>query len=503
VLLSELAKALGFLACGETDPEITGLTEDSRVVKDGYMFVAVKGAVNDGREYIEQAIKNGASSLLVSPPDNPNWSSRIIVPIDKFRKNMVLAARLVYGEPAEKLKIVGITGTNGKTTTCYLLEEILAKAGISTGVLGTINFRWPQKVVEAPNTTPDAPLLQSILSEMVLSGCSHAIMEVSSHALELGRIEGLKFEAALFSNLSRDHLDFHGDMESYYLAKKRLFTQYLKFSAKKIGLVNSDDLYGSRLSEELSAKVYSYGFNNNPDIKGYNLKCSKKGISFDVEGCGEILSIKSPLIGSFNASNLLGVVALSKIMEISVEAVKSALNEAKGPPGRLERVGQNDDFLALVDYSHTPGALISALEALRVLNPRRLMVIFGCGGDRDKGKRPLMAEAAAKYSDLAILTSDNPRTESPLSIISDTEKGFDKASEVKLTFETAKTKKGYFIEADREKAINRAVELMLPGDILLVAGKGHETYQIIGREKRPFDDRIVTQKAMESMGKAG
>ncbi|MDR0881997.1 MAG: UDP-N-acetylmuramoyl-L-alanyl-D-glutamate--2,6-diaminopimelate ligase [Candidatus Adiutrix sp.] len=504
ISLSRLTQELKLKAAGQGDPGLSGLTEDSRQVRPGWLFAAVPGLKYNGRDFMAEAVGRGAVAVLLTEPDVNLTVPRLIVPREKLRPVMAEAAALIYDRPAEKMTLVGLTGTNGKTTTAYLLESILRQDHKATGVMGTINYRWPGQTRPADNTTPEGPALMAALADMAAAGAQAAVLEVSSHALNLGRVSGLAFDAALFTNLSRDHLDFHQDMEQYYQAKKSLFTTHLKKGGQRAA-VNLDDESGRRLASELGPASLTFGFNPEARVRGSGLKLSRNGLSLKIEtpqGCWEQ---SSPLLAEINASNLLGAVALSLILDIPVETVKAALAGATGAPGRLEKVGGNSDYLVLVDYAHTPDALAKALKACRDLEPNRVIVVFGCGGDRDRGKRPLMGRLGGELADLSLITSDNPRTEEPGSILLEVESGLDG---LKLErYEAGELisdgwNSGYLLMVDRRAAIREAVRLMEPGDVLLISGKGHEDYQIIGRDKRRLDDREEALKALQALGRA-
>jgi UDP-N-acetylmuramoyl-L-alanyl-D-glutamate--2,6-diaminopimelate ligase len=576
--LSELAVALGLEAYGSGDPEIEGISEDSREIGPGQIFVALPGKFSQGRDFIPQAMERGAAALMLPWPDGPYALPRILVKERHLRGLASRAAALIYGRPHLGMPLIGLTGTNGKSTSLYLMEAILKEEGRRPGIVGTVEYRWPGHSRPAPNTTPEGPLLLRTLRDMEEGGADICVMEVSSHALALGRVEGLSFRAALFTNLSQDHLDFHDNMEDYFAAKSYLFTQKLEmgglmpgpflqpygpyglsdqeaYRRAYLGAINTDDPYGARLLSELSdfplwpidwnPSFLGFGFNSG-DFRGFGLSCRREGISFKVmwpesypsqdspdslKGRGssghsqrpgqetgpemswEEITIESPLLGAFNAYNLLGAAALSCVLGLRPQSVVAALSRCPGAPGRLEKVGSHPGFLALVDYAHSPGALAAVLGSLKELIPDsreasgpRLISVFGCGGDRDAGKRPLMGEAAGKHSHIPILTSDNPRTEDPLAIMAQAEKGLRDLGLGRASEEEALKASGsrnlYLAEADRRLAIKMAARIMAPGDILLVAGKGHEDYQIVGREKRPFDDRAETLKALSELGKA-
>lgn len=484
--LSQLAKLGGLAAMGEGDPEITAVTEDSRDAGPGSLFAALKGLKFDGRDFASQAAQKGAAAVLLEGDDMPGLAvPRLVAPRGRVRPVMALLSAAVYGHPADKLIMVGLTGTNGKTTTAYLMEAMLARAGLNPGVMGTINFRGPGFSRPAPNTTPEGPAINACLAEMVAGGAKSAVLEVSSHALALGRVAGLAFDAALFTNLTREHLDFHADMEEYYAAKKLLFTKYLRPGPKKAA-INVDDPYGARLARELGDAAVTFGFRGGAEVAGSDLRLSREGLSFTVTHPGGSWRQTSPLLAEINGYNLLGAAALGLAMKLGEGCVSEALAACHGAPGRLEKVGRNSDYLVLVDYAHSPDALDKALDACRALKPRRVIAVFGCGGDRDRGKRPIMGKIAGEKADFTVITSDNPRTEEPLSIMRQVEAG--------LTGDHA-------MIADRPAAIAEGVRLMGPGDVLLVAGKGHEDYQIVGREKHHLDDREEAAAALKALGR--
>lgn len=498
--LKELALRLN-LKAKEGDPLIYGITEDSRTVKLGDLFVAIKGQGFDGRDFIKAAKEAGAVAVALTEPDLNVGPRLLVADESSFRTVVNQAAREIYNQPDRALDLVGVTGTNAKSTICYLLEEIFLASGQKTGVMGTINYRWPKVIRPAPNTTPEGPLFWRTLFDMAKDACQVVVMEVSSHALELGRVAGARFTQALFSNLTQDHLDFHGEMESYFQAKRKLFVLGLRDDGKVRAAVGIDDPYGLRLKEELSQRAYGYGLSLKAEVRGENLRLSLSGLKMTIRSPFGDWEQTSPLIGAFNAQNLLGAATIAGLRGVAVPVIQAALAKARGAPGRLEKVASPANTLVLVDYAHSPGALLTVLRALRDLKPRRLLTIFGCGGDRDRTKRPLMGEAAGSLADIAILTSDNPRTEDPLAIIQETRVGLEKVGSPFLEASMAKTAvKGYLIEPDRQKALNLGALILTKGDILLVAGKGHEDYQIINREKKPFDDRVIMAAALADIG---
>jgi UDP-N-acetylmuramoyl-L-alanyl-D-glutamate--2,6-diaminopimelate ligase len=523
------------------DPELLGVTEDSRETGPGWIFCAFRGASSDGRDFVPQAERNGCAATICAPPDPGGARPRILVPEARLREVASEAARLVCGEPDRRLYKIGVTGTNGKTTVCALAEAVLLAAGRRPGVLGTTGFRFPGgETREAPNTTPEGPLLWRTLRDMADAGADCVAMEVSSHALALGRLGSLGFDICVFTNLSRDHLDFHGDMESYFQAKRLLFTG--AGTAVPVGgaggkpgdvparraVINADDPYGRRLLSELGPDAVGFGFGDGR-VRGTLRGSSREGLALGVVSPWGAMEIRSRLLGRFNAENLLAAAALGLVAGFPAELVGRALNGAGGAPGRLSRVGTDAGYLALVDYAHSPGAIEAAVAAVRELAPARLIVLFGCGGDRDRGKRPMMGRAAAG-GDVAILTSDNPRTEDPDAIMDEAERGLAEAGLARVPgfgpdgmpaaeggasggspANGGRAASGggatggtgvYLREPDRGKAIALGAGIMGRGDILLVCGKGHEDYQIVGREKRHFDDSEVTLAALKAAGKS-
>ena len=501
VALSRLAGQLNLELRGPGEAEICGLTEDSRAVRPGWIFAAVPGTRFHGRHFLDEALARGAAAVLLGGEDMDLPVPRLLAEESRLRPLMALAAAIIFGRPGEKMILVGLTGTNGKTTTAYLLEAVLKRAGLRPGVMGTVNFRWPGQVRPAVNTTPEGPLLSATLAEMAEAGCRSAVLEISSHALALGRVTGLSFEAALFSNLSRDHLDFHPDMESYYQAKKLLFDRHLRPGGGR-AVINVDDEYGARLAGELGEGARTYGFSARAGVRGENLALGREGLALDIVHPGGRWRQASPLLAEVNAYNLLAAAALALTLRLEPETIREALAECPGAPGRLERICKEP--LVLVDYAHTPEALARALSGVRDLGPARLLVVFGCGGDRDKGKRPLMGQVAAARADLLLLTSDNPRTEEPGAILAGVEAGLAPLNLPRFKAGELKAEDwrpgGYLLIEDRRAAIAEGIRLLRPGDILLIAGKGHEDYQILGREKVRLDDREEAEKALEKAG---
>ena len=467
---------------GRTD--ITGLAHSSKQVRPGFLFAAIRGEKNDGFDFIQEALESGASAVLSERPRPQAWKGPW-VQADDVREALALAAANFYAHPSMKMKVVGITGTKGKTTLTYLLESILLKAGYQPGVIGTINYRWPNMARPAPRTTPEAPDLQRMLSEMLAQGVTHCLIEVSSHALDLKRVWGVHFDIAVFTNLSAEHLDYHSSMEDYFEAKKRLFFLNAK---KRTAVVNLDDVWGKRLISVLPLTTVSFGLEPAAIVRAERFRFAETGIKADVDYPGGQLKICSSLIGKHNLYNILAAVAAALALNIPAPTIKDGISALKSIPGRLQKIENSLGFEIFVDYAHTDQALRSLLEADRDLKPQRILLVFGAGGDRDKTKRPRMGEVAASLADLSIITSDNPRSEDPWAIIADIEKGF-----------TGKGAKNYRTIADRREAILQALAAARKGDCVLIAGKGHEDYQIFKDKTVHFDDAEVVRAALEAM----
>ncbi len=488
--LSELAAEMKNVAqTGTGDPGILSITADSRTVEPGALFAALPGSREDGVKFIKEAVERGAAALLTEQIPQPDPGIPYLVAED-VRKALGEAADSFYSHPSRSLELIGITGTNGKTTTAYLVRHIFNQAGRRCGMLGTIEYDLGNKVEPAPLTTPDTVRFTRSLAEMRDFGCTAAVAETSSHALEQDRVWPHRFVCGIFTNLTRDHLDYHGDMDSYLAAKKLLF-QRLGAGAKAVA--NLRDPHAEELLAGITAKVYGYvvADGEKPEKPetgrkdAYQVEILSGDLSgqrFRMTGPGLNREFSLPLVGRHNVENASGAVLAAHALGVPDATIADALADFPGVPGRLERVAGPDGITAFVDYAHTDDALRSVISVLRPLAKKRLITVFGCGGDRDKGKRPLMAKAAEEASDMVVVTSDNPRTEDPESIIADILPGFADRGKAQ-------------VEPDREKALHLAVRLAEPGDTLLVAGKGHEDYQVIGTEKRHFDDREILREA--------
>ncbi len=491
VLLAGLAPVPADLAA----VEIAGVAHDSRAVHPGDLFFALAGARTDGRRHVAEARARGARAVVAPGPLDAGGLPVVVV--EEPRRVLGLVAARLAGDPSAALTLVGVTGTNGKTTTTYLLEAIWRATGRATGVIGTISYRVGAESRPAPYTTPEAPELQRLLAEMRAAGATHVAMEVSSHALAQERVRGCRFDAAVFTNLTRDHLDFHGDMESYFAAKARLFLDHLPTGGKPdpVAIVNVDDPAGARLARAVRTRCVPVGRAPGAVVRAVDVETSLAGTRGTLLLASERLPFASPLVGAPHVENIAVAAAAAWALGASPDAIAAGIAAATPPPGRVERIA-GPGFTVVIDYAHTPDALARLLDALRPLAAGALIVVFGCGGDRDRGKRPLMGEAAARRADLVVLTSDNPRTEDPDRILVDIEAGVRAAGLVRLAAPRAGAR-GYIVEADRRAAIALAIGLARPGDLVVVAGKGHEDYQIVGTEKRHLDDREEVRRALE------
>ena len=487
--LSELLRSLGVEASGvREEVEVGGIAADSRRVRPGDVFFALPGIHTDGRRHIAEALGRGARAVITTGEVD---AGRVpLVCVDAPQRLLGRAAAHVAGDPSAALTLVGVTGTNGKTTTTWLLEAIWRADGRRPGVLGTIAYRFDGASRPAPLTTPDPVELQALFAEMRAAGTTHVAMEVSSHALAQERVAGCRFDAAVFTNLTRDHLDFHGDLQRYFAAKARLFLEELPASGKRdpVAVVNVDDPAGARLAGCVRTRLVRVGRGAGADVRPLEAETSLAGTRGTLGLGAERLPFECRLVGAPHLENICGAAAAAWALGTPPEAIAHGLAAASPPPGRLEQI-PGPGFTVVVDYAHSPDALARVLDVLRPLARGRLITVFGCGGDRDRGKRPLMGEAAARRSDVLVLTSDNPRTEDPLGILADIEEGVRAAGTT-----------SHVVEPDRRAAIAFAIGLARPGDLVLVAGKGHEDYQIVGTEKRHLDDREEVRRALGRLG---
>jgi len=470
---------------GPLDRAVESIAYDSRRVQRNGLFVALRGEKNDGHEFIGQAIENGAS-VIVAEREEKNPRATCLL-VENTRPALADLAATFYGLPARRLKLAAVTGTNGKTTTTFLIKHICEKAGLRCGLIGTVRYEIGERVLPAARTTPESLDLQELLAQIANAGCRAAAMEVSSHALTQERVRGLEWDVAVFTNLTQDHLDYHGTMENYFESKAKLFVQLARQQKKRkpVAVVNMDDHYGEQLLDKIGKKisVITFGMGVRADFRASNYRMEFGGTSYQLDARGKSYLVRLPLIGRFNVANSMAALAAANALGLNLREAVLSLGKSPQVPGRLEMVPAKRKFQVFVDYAHTPDALLNVLKTLRQLEPGRLIVVFGCGGDRDRQKRPLMGRIADQNADYSIITSDNPRKEDPDAIISEIEKGFGSDRYEKV--------------AGRAEAIARAIALAQPRDIILIAGKGHETYQEFVDHTVPFDDIQVARRAIE------
>src|SRR6184192_4921917 len=471
---------------GPLDRPVENIAYDSRRVQRNSLFAALRGEKTDGHQFIGQAIDKGASVIVAERETNDPRITCLVV--ENTRTALADLAGRFYNYPSGKLKLAAVTGTNGKTTTTFLIKHICEKAGMRCGLLGTVRYEICERVLPAARTTPESLDLQELLSQIANAGCRGAAMEVSSHALAQERTRGLEWDVAVFTNLTQDHLDYHGTMKNYFEAKTKLFEQLAQQQKKKkpVAVINIDDRYGQQLLQRIHKKVsvVTFGMGASADFRASNYRMEFAGTSYQLDARRKSYLVRVPLIGRFNVAN--SVAALASANALGIGLREAVLSLAKSPqvPGRLEMVPAKRQFQVFVDYAHTPDALLNVLKTLRELEPRKLILVFGCGGDRDRQKRPLMAQMADRLANYSIITSDNPRKEDPNAIIAEVEKGFRSDRYEKMV--------------DRTQAIDRAIALARPRDIVLIAGKGHENYQEFGDYTIPFDDIQVARRAIEN-----
>ena len=488
--LGELLRGVPTLDLGASpDLEVTSLAYDSRRAERGTLFFAIQGDKADGHQFAGAALDRGAVAVVserIAPPELAiRW-----IRVEKIRRALASSAREFLGHPDSKLLTVGITGTNGKTTTAFLLESIFRAAGIPTGLFGTIEYRWAGQTKTASNTTPESLDLLTYFAQLVESGGEAAVMEASSHALAQERLWGFPFRAAVFTNLTRDHLDYHHDFESYFAAKRRLFDG-LGAPPPELAVLNADDPWSAKLLDAPNRRRITYGMNGSAQVKPLKFVQGLSGLEATLTAPEVTLEIKSPLVGRANLSNILAAVATGLGLGIPADRIAEGIAALKSVPGRFDRVDVGQPFLVVVDYAHTDDALRNVLKTARELARDRLIVVFGCGGDRDRTKRPLMGEAAGDLADLVVLTSDNPRSEDPVTIMNDALVGLQR------------TGRPYFVEVDREAAIRKVLGEAREGDVVVLAGKGHETYQVMKDRTIPFDDHDVARRALHDLGYGG
>ena len=471
------------------DLEIKGIAYDSRQVRPGYLFVCIEGYKTDGHKYINEAIKGGAVAIVgqrkVEAMQKISW-----VIVENSRRALALTGAEFFGHPSDYLTMIGVTGTNGKTTTTHLIESILKSNGAKVGLIGTINNKIGDQILPVKNTTPESLDLQKLLREMVSSKCTHVVMEVSSHALDLDRVAGVEYDVAVFTNITQDHLDFHETMENYLQAKVKLFSGLGLGARKKVNkfaIINVDDPKGTEVVRVSSGTAITYSIKEASQIKATNIDMGLSGVGFTTNSSQGKIDLDLNMTGLFSVYNALAAVAVGLSQNIEVEVIKKSLEAIRGVAGRFETVECGQDFAVIVDYAHTPDSLENVLKTAKEVTKGKVITVFGCGGDRDKTKRPIMGEVAAKLSDYSVITSDNPRSEEPAEIIDQIEVG------VKPIIGEDK----YTKIVDRRKGIEYAINAARKGDIVLIAGKGHETYQIIGDQILDFDDKKVAEEALK------
>ncbi|WP_182188291.1 UDP-N-acetylmuramoyl-L-alanyl-D-glutamate--2,6-diaminopimelate ligase [Pectinatus frisingensis] len=489
-LIKKLSNATTINTTDITGIDISSLECDSRKVQKDSLFFCIKGATVDGHDFVEQAIKNGASAIIaehdVAVPDS---IVKIIVP--DTHRSMEEIVPYFYDYPSKKMRLIGVTGTNGKTTITYIIRSILRKAGYKTGLIGTIKIMVEDEILPIHNTTPDIIDLQHVLYHMQKAGMDYVVMEVSSHALALNRVAGCEYDTAVFTNLTRDHLDFHKTFENYALAKAKLFsslTAKSNIKQNKTAIINIDDPSSNIMCEHTKCRLFTYAIHKDASLKACNINIHANGMEFSLRGSLTDITLHLNITGMFNVYNVMGAIGAALAENIELRFITAALEKFHSVPGRFELIRAGQDFSVIVDYAHTPDGLENVLNTARQITTKRLITVFGCGGDRDRTKRPIMGKIAAEKSDIVIATSDNPRSEDPEFILSEVENGVIPALH------------GNFHEkiTDRKKAIYRAIELAKAGDIVMIAGKGHENYQILKDKTIHFDDKEIAITAIKS-----
>lgn len=469
---------------GRLDIEIENIVYDSRQVKEGSLFICIKGFKRDGHDFIDKAVQNGAKAILIEKELDNYLPDITFIRVEDSREAMSYLAATFYNYPLKKLNLIGVTGTNGKTTTTYLIKAILERAGIKTGLIGTINNIIAEKTLPATRTTPESLDLYQIFASMVEAGITHVVMEVSSHALDLKRVMGMDFLIGVFTNITQDHLDYHKSIDEYLRAKSRLFKQLRKDG---FAVINIDDAHSESIIKAARGNLFTYAVEKEGDLQAVDVELSPRGVSFKVKGEREF-GINLKLTGLFNVYNALAAISCGVVLGLNDREIKEGLEGVEGVAGRFELIDEGQDFAVVVDYAHTPDGMENVLKTALEFVQGNIIVVFGCGGDRDRGKRPLMGQIAARYGDLSVLTSDNPRSEDPLAIIMEIETGIQDL-DIKAPYE---------VKPDRREAINYAINRAGKGDMVIIFGKGHETYQIFKDKTIPFDDREVAREALKS-----
>ncbi|OAB30131.1 UDP-N-acetylmuramoyl-L-alanyl-D-glutamate--2,6-diaminopimelate ligase [Paenibacillus macquariensis subsp. defensor] len=491
--LNELASTLTIKhIIGSVDIRVSGIQTDSRKVTEGDLFICLPGHTVDGHNYAQQAMEKGAAALVVDHQLDIDLPQIIV---KDCRYAMAVLADAFFGSPSKQMKVIGITGTNGKTTTAYLIEKIMNDHNVKTGLIGTIQMRYGGRTFPMSGTTPEALELQRSLHDMAASGTRCCVMEVSSHALEQGRVKGTDFRTAVFTNLTQDHLDYHNTMDEYRAAKGLFFSRMGNAfqsiqDKRKFAVLNADDPASEYFKNITAAEVVTYGLEEGVDVRATEISISAQGTDFHVDSFRGSTDIKLKMVGKFNVYNALGAITATLLEGVPLDEIKRSLESLSGVDGRVESVDAGQPFAVIVDYAHTPDGLENVLKTVNEFAVGRVLTVFGCGGDRDKKKRPIMGKIAAKYSDVVFVTSDNPRTEDPESILKDIEQGL---------IEDQVPQENYLLIEDRRVAIQKAIDMASPEDVVLIAGKGHETTQKIGQTTHDFDDRIVAKEAIRGI----
>ncbi len=491
MMLKQLLEGVdGKLLLGTLNKDVKGISYNSNKIKKDYLFIAIKGEKNDGHSFVNSAVEMGANAVVLDRDPGYEISGVSVIKVKNTREALSEISANFYNNPTKDICLVGITGTNGKTTVTYIIEKIWNEESKNVGVIGTVNYRIKNKVFNSNMTTPESLELMDILSSMKSEGVDNVVMEVSSHAIDQSRVSSCQFDAVVFTNLTQDHLDYHSSIEEYMNTKKNLFTGILKKSSKKkkYSVINIDDPYGAQIAEEATGELITYSIKNkNASVKAESYDISRNGISALINTPEGNFEVKSKLLGEHNLSNILAAIATTISLGTPLNLIKNGVNNAVSIPGRLEEVDNSLDIKTLIDYAHTPDALHNVVLTVKKITDNKVILLFGCGGDRDKLKRPLMGKIGGDLADTLIVTSDNPRTENPEDIIKDIEDGV-------LT--STIDKENYFKITDRRKAIKFAINIASRGDTVLIAGKGHEDYQIVGNQTVYFDDKSEAAEAL-------
>ncbi len=483
--LKELIKNINFCEIkGDFNKEIEKIVHNSKNAENNNLFICIEGFQTDGHRYIEEARKKGVNAVVIEKELDNYYQDLTYIRVEDSRKAMAGLAEKFYNYPQKDLKLIGVTGTNGKTTTTYLINKIISEAGYKTGLIGTINILIDDKQITAERTTPESLEIYKHLALMKNRGVEYVVMEVSSHALDLHRVEGINFDAAIFTNLTQDHLDYHNSLEEYLKAKAKLFK---KIKKDGYGIVNIDNKYSDYILENIDENIFTYGIKQEADIMAVNNEVNLQGIKFDIKGI-DISTLNLNISGKFNIMNTLAAIGCAKTLGFENQVIKKGLEKFSGVPGRFELIKEGQDYAVVVDYAHTPDGMENVLTDVKSFVKGNIIVIFGCGGDRDQGKRPLMGEIGVKYGNYCVLTNDNPRTEDPDRILEQIENGIKNSG-----FETP-----YQIIPNRRNAIYHGIKKAASDDIVIIFGKGHETYQIFKDKKIDFDDREVARKAIKN-----